>query len=159
MKKLLITLISVVSMFSAHATIFTTNNLAATNATMINEPIIGKSITLFTTNATTTLVRLFDGATTREQAAWTNYVLAVTNVVTTYTNTTGTTNTFTNAVLKSFASIHDAETVNIDPIAVIAVPPNGETITLDLEGLIFSQYLALSNNLKGVSAIITYRTP
>jgi hypothetical protein len=148
-----------VSLLTAQAQLFTSqSNLAATNTAVITTPLVLEQMTLFSTNTTPTLVFLYDGAITNVTAAYTNYIQYPTNVVTTYTNTTGTTNTLTNRVEYTLAVANAAATNNSSPIRSLVVPASG-SVTVFTETIPFAQKLTISNNLAGLSAVIRYRKP
>ena len=164
MKKLflVITMLTFVmfSLAPVQAATRSTNNVAAGAHTIItNSSVVLDSITLFTTNATPTLVYLYDGALLSTNAAWTNYTSYVTNLVYSYVTSLGTTNTGTNSVLYVQANPHAAATINVEPLVSLVVPANGDLVTYTPPTpLVFSKSLVLSNSLIGVSGTISYRT-
>lgn len=158
MKKLLFSLLAAVSLSSYGATAIV-DNLEATNTVVVSTPLVLDSITLYSTNTVPTVVRLIDGDLTTVTAAWTNYTTYTTNLVREYVNTLGTTNTTTNSLLYVQAEPHAAATNATTPIATIVVPANGEVLTFTPTiPIIFTDQLNLSNNLAGVSGVISYRT-
>lgn len=148
----------------AKADVFATNNLAATNNVLITGAFVLQSMTIFTTNDTPTLIRIYDGDTTKVTTAWTNYTSYTTNYVTTWLTSTGTTNTSTNTYIYTLATPNAAAT-NANDVRISAVVDKLTPYTFNpaqIPGAYLSTFnskLTLSNDLAGVGAIIQYRTP
>jgi hypothetical protein len=134
------------------------SNLAATNTTVVTTPAVVNSLTLFSTNTTPTLVRLYDNAITVTNAAYTNYTSTVSTEVESFVGSNGITNAVTNVVVAIATSEHAAETIAKTPVVTVVVPANNIPVTITPRS-IFPHKVVLSNNLAGVSGIITYRTP
>lgn len=139
---------------------YVTNNLAASNHTVISvsSPVKTTSITLFSTNTAATLVYLFDGYLIRTNAAYTNYTAALSDVVSTVITSSGSTNLFTNSVWTTSANAVAAANVAATPLASIVVPPNSDPVTYQIP-YTFTKFLNVSNNLAGLSFVLSYRTP
>lgn len=134
------------------------SNLTATNTVIITNACVATSFTFFSTNATPTIVRLFDGDLTYVTGAYTNYTAASTSKVTSFVTVNGTTNLSTNTVIQLTASAHAAATNTLVPIAVFVVPAANVPITIEPDsGIAFASKLNLSNNLAGLSYVISYR--
>jgi hypothetical protein len=161
MKKLLINLFAAVALIvNVSAATTAIANQAATNAVIVNAPLVLDSITLYSTNTTPTIVYLFDGAITNVTAAWTNYTTYTTNQTYSYINSLGTTNLQTNTTLYVQANAHAAATNNSTPLASFVVPASGGLVTFTPPiPLTFASKLTLSNNLIGVSGVVSYRSP
>lgn len=131
----------------------------ATNAAVLTTPYVLTSVTVANTSTNVLTIRAYDmatDATTYTNAAYTNWVSAVTNEVVTFINSVGTTNIFTNSVIKSFAVVYAAVTNTVNPVATVAVSPStAETFTLNIP---LARGLALSND-QSATMIITYRSP
>lgn len=160
MKKFLVSLFAVVSILTASAATSVISNQSATNAVIVNDSIVLDGITLYSTNATPTIVYIFDGDISVVTAAWTNYTSYATNQVYEYITSLGTTNTSTNSYLYVSAVAHAAATNTAVPLATIVVPANSITTTFAPPiPLTFASKLTLSNNLTGLSGVVSYRNP
>ena len=161
MKKFFSSILFVLALMtvSVNAGTYVGANLSAGDTAVIAQPTVVTRMTFYSTNATPTIVRLYDGAITNVTGLYTNWTSYVTNEVSTYVNTTGTTNTQTNTVIKALASIVSAATNNMSPILTLVVPASNEPLVFDSRSIPFAQKVTLSNNLTGLSAIIDYRTP
>jgi hypothetical protein len=136
------------------------SNQEATNAVVVNEPLVLDSITLFSTNAAPTIVYLYDGGITYTRSAWTNYVTYPTNQTYTYITSGGTTNTYTASSLYVSATVQAAGTFAATPMVTLVVPANGGLVSFTPPiPLVFATKLTLSNSLTGVSGTVSYRTP
>ncbi len=162
MKSLLIKslmLLATVAYINA-ASLYITNNLAASNHTVFASAKLIESITLSTTNTTAdTIVRLYDGYTTYTNAEYTRPLKYSTNIVTSYITSTGVTNQMTNTSLYVTTETVAAGS-GASPVVAAIVIPAGETITFTpTTSMLIANRLTLSNNLAGTTAIITYRNP
>lgn len=159
MKKLLFSILAATMLAPTFGATAVVDNLEATNTVVISTPLVLDSITLYSTNATPTIVRLIDGDLTTVTAAWTNYITYQTNLVRTYINTLGTTNITTNSLQYVQLEPHAAATNATTPILTIVVPADGGMVTFEPPSpIVFTSKLNLSNNLMGVSGIVSYRT-
>lgn len=161
MKKLLFGLVLAVSLVSAKAEYFATNNLSASNHFVLAKGAVLQTLTLYSTNTVPTVVRLYDGAITNITSAFTNYVVYTTNEVTTVTSTTtGVTNSFTNTVVKYTAQAVAAATNNNTPRVTIVVPASNVPVEYVFNpNELFSSRLTVSNDLTGLSFVLRYRNP
>lgn len=159
--KTLITFIAAVVLFttSSLAATATIDNQVATNAVIVDDNIVLDSVTLYTTNTTPTLVYIYDGAIEKITGAYTNYTTYITNRVSSYITSLGTTNLHTNSVLFVQSQANAAATNAATPVISIVVPANSEVYTFTpTTPMVFSSNLTISNNLAGVSGIVSYRT-
>lgn len=169
MKKLLAILgLSSVTLFAQipSQSVYVTNNMAASATTIISKSIDVGQLTFWTTNTSTTLVYLYDGAITNVTAAYTNYTTYSTNIVSNYVTTTGTTNSLTNHVIYNAAVAVAAATNNSSPYVTIVVPGSlianaaGQFVTYTPPTeLVFRNKLTLSNSAAGLNGVISYRNP
>lgn len=159
MKKLLLSLaLTLVTSFGATAVV---SNQTATNAVVVATAGVLDSIQLYSTNVTPTIVRFYDGAITNVTAAYTNYLTYTTNIVTEYVTTLGTTNLLTNNVTYNVANVVAAATNNSTAFLTLVVPgsANGQVLNYTAPiPFVFRSNLTLSNDLTGVSGVVTYRT-
>lgn len=166
MKKLLFLVGLTVSLVTMQAETVTGSNLTAGHSrAVVATPCVLQSISLWTTNRTPTIVRLFDGDVVYTNAAFTNITTYVTNITTTYTNSVGTTNSFTDTTVYSAATVTAANTNNPSTsVVAIIVPASGtdnvagQAITYNVP-ISIGRYLTISNNLTGVSYLLNYRKP
>jgi hypothetical protein len=158
--KFILTIICALALTAAtFASTYVGSNLSAGSTEVITTPSVVTSITLFSTNATPTIVRLYDGSVTYVTEAYTNRTYYTTNIASSYVTTGGTTNLQTNTVLTSALVATGAATNNRAPILTIVVPASSVPITFDSRSISFANSTYLSNNLTGLSATIEYRTP
>ena len=134
------------------------SNLSNTNTTIVATPVVITELTLFSTNTTPTIVYLYDGSLTVTNSAYTNYTTSVSTEVESYVGANGLTNAWTNSVITVAANEVAEETVDRTPVATLVVPANNVPVTIT-PNVIFTYSAILSNNLAGISGIITYRTP
>lgn len=159
MKKLILSLtIALATLLTANAATAVVSNQSAGASAVVATPAVLDSITLFTTNATPTIVYLYDGAVTNVTGLTTNYITYTTNIVTSYITSLGTTNLHTNNVLYNVAQVNAAATNISTPIYTLVVPASGALVTYTPPSpLVFTTKITLSNNLTGVSGVISYR--
>lgn len=140
-----------------HAAEYIGSNLVATNTAVVATPVIVSSVTVFSTNTVPTLVRLYDGALTNVTSAYTNYTTYTTNLIVNYVTTSGITNKYTNDVIWRSPNVVAAATNNTTPTVSFVAP--AANVPLTITGpWIFGKSVTLSNNLAGLSVIMTYRT-
>lgn len=162
MKKLLLILTLIASVFTSKGAVATGSNLAATNTAVITSGAVVMSLTVWSTNTSTTIVYLYDGYALATNSAWTNYTTVVTNQIYANVTTTGVTNNYTNTVIKTIANPHAAGSVVATPVVTLAVPgaPSSGTALLTFdEPFSVANRLTLSNSLAGLSYIVNYRSP
>ena len=158
MKKL-IALIGLAVCLSANAQslFFSTNNMATGLRTLVNRAVTLQSLAV--TATTNQLIYLYDGASTYVTAAYTNYTTFVTNQVTTFVSVqTGITNTYTNTVLYSQATLVAAATNATPPLLTLNVGANTAPLVFSTP-LQFTRYLNLSNSVGGTTLVIGYDLP
>lgn len=162
MKKLLLILTLAASIFTSKGAVATGSNLVATNTAVLTTGAVITSLSVWSTNNSTTIVYLYDGYALATNTAWTNYTTVVTNQVVSYVTTTGVTNAMTNTVIKTIANPHAAGAVVATPVVTLAVPgaPSSGTAILTFdEPFSVANRLTLSNSLAGLSYIVNYRSP
>jgi len=140
---------------------YVTNNLAATNNTLLSAAAVLQSIQLYSTNASPTIVQLRDGDATVVTGAYTNWLTYTTNVVSSYINFgTGTTNQQTNTVVTYVANNVAAATNNVNPMFTIVVPASPAVVNYNFRpnSQVINK-LTLSNNLAGLNVVLQYRNP
>ena len=136
------------------------SNQVATNAVIVNGGALLDNVVLYSTNTTPTIVYFYDGAITNVTAAWTNYTAYSTNQTYSYITSGGTTNLQTNTTWYVIANPRAAATNNTTPMLTLVVPGSGTGQTLNFTPpipQIFAQRITVSNNLAGLSGVITYR--
>jgi hypothetical protein len=167
MKRILsiLAIVATLGFGTAKAEVYVTNNLTAySHLVLSNTPIALQSITFWTTNTTApTLIKLYDGHLITTNTAYTNYTAARTAVVSTYTTSTGTTNTLTNYVWKTTANAVAAANTTRNPILTLVVPvAAGGPITFPVDdtdpSIVFARFMVVSNDATGVSFSATYKT-
>lgn len=151
----LVVALSSLSAFGATALI---SNQAATNATAVSTPAVVQTVQLYSTNTSPTLFYLYDGSLTVTNGAYTNFTSAIGTKVETYIGANGLTNTWTNTVITITANPVAEATAARTPLAALVVPANNVPVTYTLNQP-FTFSVITSNNLAGLSGVITYRTP
>ena len=157
MKKLLTLLIGIFAISIASAqTSYVTNNMAAGLRTVVNEAVVLQSLSV--TGTSNTIVRLYDGPPTNVVGAYSNYTIFATNRVTTFVGVNGITNNFTNTVLYTSLTSVAAATNNAVPLLTLNIGANVAPFTFNTP-MIFSRSVGVSNDLGGVTLVLTYTQP
>lgn len=137
---------------------YSTNNLAATNHTIFASGAVIQQITLWSTNASPTMVYLRDGDLTYTNGVYTNFLRYTTNVISSYVGASGITNNQTNVNIVYVPQTIAANTNNTPVRATITVPASGVILTYPFDpNLLFTKKLTLSNSAVGLNAVIQYR--
>lgn len=162
MKKLIVFLSLIVGLnVSAASSVFSTN-IMTTNYTsyLLSGPVIVDSVTLVTTN-TGTVVRFYDnntaGVPVYTNGGYTNLTYFASNVVSQIVDTYGVTNNYTNAVLFGMRTAVAAATNTLPERAAFVLNTSFISSATDLG--YFSKGLVLSNDVRGIQAIVYYRRP
>ncbi len=143
--------------FAANAqTSWVTNGMAAGLRTVVNEAVVLQSLSV--TGTSNTIVRLYDGPPTNIVGAYSNYTIFATNRITTFVGVNGITNNFTNTVLYTLVQAVAAATNNAVPLLTLNIGANVAPFTFSTP-MIFTRSIGVSNDLGGVTMVLTYTQP
>lgn len=157
MKKLLISLVSILlASVGLNAGVIATNLTTGTNALYLSTGGYVVSSISVVTGDTNTIFRVYDYASTNltyTNAAYTNMTRYTTNVVQTYTNVNGVTNSFTNTMMYVDVTVTAATTNTYSPIITYAAASG--TVTTFTDKLVLAKGLVISNDCPA-TVIVTY---